>query len=443
MNNRQPISFVDFLKPTYLRIFLFGICSGLPWVAIGSVLTLWLKDAGLSRTEIGFAGMIFAVYSVNFLWAPAIDQLKLPILYQLGKRKSWLLLTQALLALFCISVSFTNPSTEANLTVFFCLLIAIASASQDMVIDAYRIECKNEHISDEKHLAIGSSMTTAGWWTGYAGLGAVPLFLYDSNLIDWSGAYWIIAAFFVLSILCVLFSPEPYTLLSENNTAPANHVKPTNLLSGFLRHLHQAVIAPISSFITKQGLSIAIKILLFILLFKVGEAFLGRMSLLFYKEVGFDEGQIATYSKLVSWFVTIAFAIISGMFSAKFGLFKGLFISGLAMAASNMLFALIAVVGPSEPLFAITVITDGFTSAWSSVAFVAFISSLTEKRFTATQYALFASLSTLSRTLLASYSGALVDWLQSDWALFFILTTLAVIPALALLTSIRKTEKIG
>ena len=168
-------------------------------------------------------------------------------------------------------------------------------------------------------------------------------------------------------------------------------------------------------------------------MFKIGEAFLGRMSLLFYSEVGFDEVQIATYSKLVGWGSIIVFSIIGSIFSVRFGLFKGLIICGIAMAATNLLFALLAAVGPDTKLFAVAVVGDQFTTAISTVAFVAFISQLCGRVYTATQYALLASLGNLSRTTLSAHSGQLVDFLDGDWMQFFILTTAMVIPSLLLL----------
>ncbi|NNC55476.1 MAG: hypothetical protein HKO07_07130 [Pseudomonadales bacterium] len=205
--------------------------------------------------------------------------------------------------------------------------------------------------------------------------------------------------------------------------------------------LAAAVIDPLLAFFKRNGLQLALALLTFILLFKIGEAFLGRMSLVFYREIGFSNSDIAYYSKLVSWAVTVVFSLLSGAFVARFGVLRGLFIAGLAMSASNLMFAWLAVAGPVKSLFAAAVVVDGFTSAWSTVAFVAFLSSLCDRNYTATQYALLASLGTLGRTLFASGSGQLVDWLQGNWALFFILTALAVIPSLIILLWLGKQAR--
>jgi PAT family beta-lactamase induction signal transducer AmpG len=205
--------------------------------------------------------------------------------------------------------------------------------------------------------------------------------------------------------------------------------------------LYSTVVTPFAEFFNRNGVKLAASFLLFIFLFKIGEAFLGRMSIVFYKEVGFSNTDIATYSKLLNWWVTIVFSLLGGIVNIRFGIYRGLMVAGIAMAASNLLFAVIAQTGPSTSLLAITVIVDGFTGAWSTVAMVAFISLLCNRAFSATQYALMASLSVAGRTLVASSSGFFVDAMDGNWSLFFILTALMVIPSLGFLYSIRKNIK--
>ena len=197
------------------------------------------------------------------------------------------------------------------------------------------------------------------------------------------------------------------------------------------------VIQPIGEFFSRNGVKLAFSILAFIFLFKIGEAFLGRMSIVFYKEVGFTNAEIGTYSKLVTWWVTIVFALLGSAVNLRLGIIKGLLIGGVAMASSNLMFSWIALVGPDTDLFLSAVLIDGFTSAWSTVAFVAFISLLFNRTFTATQYALMASLGALGKTVLSSSSGQIVDYMDGNWALFFVLTALMVIPSLIFLWFIR------
>ncbi|MEX0915053.1 MAG: MFS transporter permease, partial [Wenzhouxiangellaceae bacterium] len=192
-------------------------------------------------------------------------------------------------------------------------------------------------------------------------------------------------------------------------------------------------VEPLAEFFSRNGVKLALAILAFVLLFKVGEAFLGRMSIVFYKEVGFSNEQIGTYSKLLNWWVTVVFAVLGSLVNARFGIIKGLFIGGIAMASTNLMFSWLAVVGPEPWLLSLTVIVDGFTAALGTVAFMAFITFLSSRTFTATQYALLAPIGNLGRTTLASGSGWAVDQLGGNWSLFFILTAVAVIPGLLIL----------
>jgi PAT family beta-lactamase induction signal transducer AmpG len=198
------------------------------------------------------------------------------------------------------------------------------------------------------------------------------------------------------------------------------------------------VVEPFREFFERTGTKLGVSVLLFVFMFKLGEAFLGRMAIVFYKEVGFTDTQIATYSKLMTAGVTILFSMAGGLLNARIGLIKGLFVGGIAMAASNLMFSWIAMVGPSEKLYAATVFVDGFTSAMSTVAFVAFISYLTSHTYTATQYAMLSALGTLGRTLVSGASGFVVDALKGNWALFFVLTALMVIPSLILLVFVGR-----
>ncbi|WP_417683074.1 AmpG family muropeptide MFS transporter [Pseudidiomarina aquimaris] len=427
-NAQQPWykDFRVYLEPRIWVIFLFGIMSGFPWVLIGSMLSAWLQEAGVSRSEIGLFGMVFVAYSVNALWSPLVDRVKLPLLQTwLGQRRSWLALCLVVLMAATLGLSGINLAEHAFWVALGALVIAIASATQDIAIDAFRIETFSQ---DESHLqSAGAAMATAGWWTGYSGLGALPFFLVDGATWDWQAAYKVMAGVLAVQLIIVLAVRESKRYRAQ--------LKPFTRWQDWFR---TTLIDPIAEFFKRAGWRLAVAILSFIFLFKIGEAFLGRMSIVFYKEVGFTNDDIAVYSKMVTWWVTIVFAIIGSMVNVRLGTMRGLFIGGIAMAASNLMFAWIAVVGPDTNLLLAAVIIDGFTGAWSTVAFVAFISLLCNRAFTATQYALLASLGNLGRTLLSSYSGFVVDWLNGDWSLFFILTAVMVTPGLLLLVVLRK-----
>ncbi|MGB1758476.1 MAG: MFS transporter, partial [Candidatus Puniceispirillaceae bacterium] len=206
-------------------------------------------------------------------------------------------------------------------------------------------------------------------------------------------------------------------------------------VGGFLVN---TVWGPLGSFFRKNGLSVALTLLGFIFLFKIGEAFMGKMSLIFYKEIGFSKSDIALYSKGLGWVTTVAFTILGGFLAIRSGTVKALLFAGIAMAATNVMFSILAWTGKSEWLFALAVLLDDIAAAFATVAFVTFISLLVDRTYTATQYALLASIGTMGRTTLASSSGALVDWLNGDWGVFFIITAFMVIPSLILLWFIRK-----
>ena len=413
----------------YLSIFLFGISSGFPWIMIGSVLSAWLKDEGLSRSAIGLFGIIFATYSFNFLWSPLVDKIKPPLL---GQRRGWIFAMQGCVVLLCLVMSQLTADQDLFYVALIGLLIAIASATQDIAIDGFRIDCIAQ--DDKDGMSAASSVATAGWWTGYGGLGAIPFFLADMTSWTWPNIYLLLGALMALLMCATCLANEPQIdreALLEKITAKDTKQSPV------FHWIQTTLVTPFAEFFNRNGVKLAASFLLFIFLFKIGEAFLGRMSIVFYKEIGFSNSDIATYSKLLNWWVTIVFSLLGGLVNIRYGIYRGLMIAGVAMAASNLLFALIAQTGPSTSLLAITVIVDGFTGAWSTVAMVAFISLLCNRAFSATQYALMASLSVAGRTLVASSSGFVVDGLEGNWSLFFILTAVMVIPSLCFLYSIR------
>ncbi len=413
----------------YLSIFLFGISSGFPWIMISSVLSAWLKDEGLSRSAIGLFGIIFATYSFNFLWSPLVDKIKPPLL---GQRRGWIFAMQCCVVLLCLVMSQLTADQDLFYVALVGLLIAIASATQDIAIDGFRIDCIAQ--DDKDGMSAASSVANAGWWTGYGGLGAIPFFLADMTSWTWPNIYLLLGALMALLMCATYLANEPQIdreALLEKITAKDTKQSPV------FHWIQTTLVTPFAEFFNRNGVKLAASFLLFIFLFKIGEAFLGRMSIVFYKEIGFSNSDIATYSKLLNWWVTIVFSLLGGLVNIRYGIYRGLMIAGVAMAASNLLFALIAQTGPSTSLLAITVIVDGFTGAWSTVAMVAFISLLCNRAFSATQYALMASLSVAGRTLVASSSGFVVDSLEGNWSLFFILTAVMVIPSLCFLYSIR------
>ena len=432
------------------KILLLGAISGFPWVLIGSSLSLWLKEDGLSRATVGWAGLIFGVYAFNYLWAPLVDRIQIPFLTKkIGHRRGWIVLMQLIILFSLVAWSIISPTENLPFVITVGLIIAIASATQDITVDALRIEQIGE--DEGKSMAAGAAMAVVGWWSGYK-LGGV-LSLFSAEFLENIGFenYWQLT-FLILGVLIILMNIglmfvdekdniERYNNQNENDKLILNKFKNKNFFTNFLTWVSGTISGPITSFFKKNGFSLALGILGFVFLFKVGEAFLGRMSIIFYKEIGFSKSDIAIYSKTLGWITTVVFTLLGGLFVIRSGILKAMFFAGIIMASTNLLFSVLAWSGKSEILFAIAVIFDDIAAAFATVAFVAFISLLVDRTYTATQYALLASIGTAGRTTLASSSGALVDWLNGDWGTFFILTAIMVIPSLIFKTFVKFRSK--
>lgn len=439
----QHLSFADSIRALrdrrFLTIFLFGFCSGFPYVLTGSVLTLWLQETGFSRSTIGFIGAVGTVYAINWMWAPFVDRVKLPILYRLfGQRRSWILLCQMAIALLLFAISLGDPRENLLYVTVIAVGIATFGATLDIAVDAYRITIFSRDEMDAK-MPYAAAMTTSGWWAGYGFIGgALALALGGETIgLDWPTVYRYLILFYLFIFVFVISVPEP--VIEEADLMPEARKTPGK--STLADWIAEFFIRPFKEFFDRCGFRLAFAVLVFLLVFKLGEAMLGRMSLVFYVEVGFTTDQISFYQKFFGGLVTAAFSIMAAMVNTRFGVIRGLFVAGVAMAAANLLYALIAVVGPSVNLLVLTLVIDNFFVAFSTVAFVSFVSYFTSRTYTGTQYALMVSISNLGRTTLAASSGALVDFLNGDWAFFFVLTSLMVIPGLCLLLWVGKLMK--
>ena len=296
-------------------------------------------------------------------------------------------------------------------------------------------------------MAAGAATAVVGWWSGYKIGGMLMLFIADYLEQAGHTNYWQLTFLFLCGFVCfanigLMLIPE--TSASSRIAAQKQAARGlaahfgASRLAAVVGFLVNTVWGPLGSFFRKNGLSVALTLLGFIFLFKIGEAFMGKMSLIFYKEIGFSKSDIALYSKGLGWITTVGFTILGGFLAIRSGTVKALLFAGIAMAATNVMFSILAWTGKSEWLFALAVLLDDIAAAFATVAFVTFISLLVDRTYTATQYALLASIGTMGRTTLASSSGALVDWLNGDWGVFFIITALMVIPSLILLWFIRK-----
>ena len=444
--------FKYFFEKRMMKILLLGAISGFPWVIIGSSLSLWLREEGLSRSTIGWAGLIFAVYAFNYLWAPLIDRIYIPYLTKkIGHRKSWIFLMQSIILICLLFWNFVEPVNSLGLVIGIGLIVAIASATQDITVDALRIE--QIRVDEKEAMSAGAAIAVVGWWTGYKLGGAISLNLAEffENLgFDnyWELTFIGLGVVIILFNLGILFINEKSFINKKNAQKNLDNkilkkLKNNNLIARLVAWISSTISGPLISFFKKNGFSIAVGIIAFIFLFKIGEAFLGRMSVIFYKEIGFTKSDIALYSKTFGWITTVIFTLLGGLFTIRSGIIKSMFLAGILMASTNLLFTLLAWSDKSYVLFALAVILDDIAAAFATVAFVAFISLLVDRNYTATQYALLASIGTAGRTTLASSSGSLVDWLNGDWGVFFIITALMVIPSLILLYRMRNKIKLN
>ena len=435
-----------------IRILLLGIISGFPWVLIGSSLSLWLKEDGLSRSTIGWAGLIFGVYAINYLWAPIIDRIRIPWLTnKIGHRRGWIVTMQFIILVSLVGWSTIDPTANLGAVIAIGLVIAIASATQDITVDALRIEQIGEN--EGTSMQAGAAMAVVGWWTGYKLGGVVALnaaeYFQNAGIENyWQTTFLVLGIIIIACNIGLMFVHEPQPTERQEAQRQTDQMIEGKLGSSgtigkSIAWISGTIAGPIISFFKRNGLAIALGILGFVFLFKIGEAFLGRMSIVFYKEMGFSKGDIALYSKGIGWITTVVFTLLGGLFAIRSGVVKAMFISGILMAATNLLFAALFWSGKSEWLFAVTVLLDDIAAAFATVAFVAFISLLVDRTYTATQYALLASIGTLGRTTLAASSGELVDWLNGDWGIFFVITTVMVIPSLICLWIIRNKLKLS
>lgn len=404
-----------------LVIGLLGFSSGLPLLLTGATLAIWMKEQGISNTAIGLFVLVGLPYNLKFLWAPVIDHLPLPYLTRrLGRRRGWTVIIQLCLMGAVVWLGSLDPTRQLSLMVAAAVTVTFLSASQDIVIDAYRIESLND---DEQ--GVGSAMTQVGYRFGLLAAGAGALHLAER--IDW---FWVYAAeglLVTVGLAAILWGPEPAPggpLTDPARGAPLTEgPRPTAKAT-----LKAAVIEPFSDFMARPGW---ILILLFILLYKFGDAFAGAMANPFYVEMGFSKAEIANISKIFGMLATLAGVVAGGAMVFRYGIMRSLLFAGILQMASNLMFAVQATVGHDLAMLAVTIGVENLSGGMGSAAFVAYLSSLCNPRYTATQYALLSSLMAVGRTVLSASSGWLAD--QVDWVLFFLISTGVALPGLLLL----------
>lgn len=409
-------------EPRMLVILGMGFASGLPLLLTLSTLSYWLSKVGVDKTAIGLFSLVGIPYAFKFAWSPLVDHLRIPVLGRaLGRRRSWILLTQIALVIAIVAMGWTDPQTAPLATAAAALAVAFLSATQDIAIDAYRIE-----ILDDDEQGGGAAATQLGYRIGLLAAGAGALAL--SDLVDWRFVFAALGLLMALSMLVTLAAPEPPHPLAA---LPAATTMPP-----LLQRLKEMVLDPLIDF-TKRPAWIVI--LAFVLLYKFGDAIGGVMANPFYNELGFTGLEIAAISKVFGVIATLAGVAMGGVVVARYGVMGGLLLGGILQAATNLLFSLQAVVGHDNAMLAVSIGADNFTNGIGSAAFVAYLSLLCNRAFTATQYALLTSFMAVGRTVLASGGGWLAD--HTDWASFFALSALLAIPGLALLLYLWRLDR--
>ena len=400
-------------------IFLMGFASGLPFLLSGATLSIWLTETGISLTAIGFFALAGTPYNLKYLWAPFIDRVPVPLLSRmLGQRRAWMLVIQAGLMVSIIGLGLSNPQSAPEMTAFWALAVAFFSASQDIVIDAYRIE-----VLDEDQQGAGAAMTQAGYRFGLLASGAGALYLASS--INWSLVYGVMAGLVLIGFIAAVFAPIP--------GVDKRIAETTRLGESWLR---ATVVAPLVEFFRRNNIQTAIVILVFILLYKFGDAFAGVMANPFYIRIGFSKVEIANISKIFGVFATLLGVFSGGLVVKRFGILRSLLYCGILQMLSNLMFAAQAAIGPHVGFLVLTIGLENLSGGMGSAAFVAYLSVLCNTAYSGTQYALFTSFMAFGRTWLSAMSGWVAD--QTDWVIFFVISTFVALPGLLMLLGMMK-----
>ena len=429
-------------QPRVLGMIFLGFSAGLPFLLVFSTLSAWLTDAGLSRTLIGYFSWVGITYSIKVFWAPVIDRLPLPFLTRLlGRRRSWMLLAQIGIMLGLSGMALSNLQTDLTQIALFALFVAFSSATQDISIDAYRIEAV------EKELQGAMAATyVLGYRLALLAAGAGAFYLAEFS--SWPVAYLCMAALMLVGVVTTLVINEPRLAVSAASRQLEARVESLIGIKQARRSLtvrlaawfSDAVISPFVDFFSRNG-RFALTILLLIGLYKVSDITMGVMANPFYLDLGFSKTQIADVTKIYGFFMTIAGAALGGLLVVRYGLMRPLLLGAVMVASTNLLFALLAVSLPDIRLLALVISADNLSGGIATSVFIAYLSSLTNTAYTATQYALFSSLMTLPGQFIGGFSGVVVDAI--GYANFFIYAASAGVPAILLVLYLMRHPSLG
>ncbi len=426
-----------FFNRRLVSVGILGMPMGLIFVLVMSTLQVWLTQAGLTKTTIGLFGLVALPNALKFLWAPIIDHVHLPVLARfLGQRRSWAVFFQIGLIISLIGLGTTNPSQDIEMMIFFLILVSFFGASQEIVLDAFRIELLTPH-----EYAVGISMNVLGYRIGgiLSGAGA----LYIADFYGWFYAYLFMALCVFLAMIVILCNVEPSarvsSLMQERQQKALEFLK-THQLKGFfakaIAWIYGAVIGPFSEFMQRKDWAL---IVLMILVFRLGDNLIHNMANVFYLDIGFSILDIANVTKFFGVFATILGGFLGGIFSSRLGFLRSLFVVGILHACSNCMFIVLSEQGPQLPLLYMAIALENITGGMTTIAFVSYLSSLCHKSFTGTQYALLSALWYLS-TNFGAFGGILADH-TSTWTIYFKITVCAALPGLIILAVLALREE--
>ena len=404
-----------YLKPRLIVVLLLGFSSGLPLLMTISVVSWWLASVGISKSSIALFGLVGAPYTFKPLWAPFLDRLDPPAFFKkLGRRRGWLLLTQIFLTGSIILMGQSDPAQDLKMMAVFALILSFCSATQDIIIDAYRVES----LAKEEYPA-GASVEVFGYRLGMMLTGGMGLWLADR--MSWDMVYLVLALFMGVGILTTLFCKEPKAIRLPRAGSVGQWIQ-------------ESYVGPFKDFIQKPGWQ---WILAFILLYYFGDQMIGRMSTVFYKEVGFTGTEVGVATKTFGMWMIVLGGFIGGSIGFRFGVMRTMLVAGILHMGANMFFVALAMKGHSVPMLYATIAAENLSSGAMASGFVAYLSRLCNKEFTATQYALFSAIMAMPRTYVSSLiSGPLAENL--DWVSFFLTATAGAVPGLLILLVLMK-----
>jgi PAT family beta-lactamase induction signal transducer AmpG len=430
-NNSWRSAFSIYVQPQVRGMIFLGFSAGLPFLLVFSTLSAWLRDEGVERSVIGFFSWVGVTYSIKVFWAPVIDRLPLPFLTKFfGKRRSWMLLAQLGIIIGLIGMGCSDSHSQLQQIALFAVWVAFCSATQDIVIDAYRIES----VEPEYQGAMAATYVL-----GYriallmAGAGA----FYIAEYTSWKVSYVAMAAAMSVGLMATLYIKEPEHKQFEGRLYEDVKERQRNIWRRLAATISNAVLNPFVEFFARNG-KVGLLILMLIALYKMSDITMGVMSNPFYLDLGFSKKDIADISKIFGFFMTIAGAAVGGVLVIRYGVMRPLLLGAIMVAATNLLFAVLAVSKPNLLLLAGVISADNLSGGIATSVFIAYLSGLTNTAYTATQYALFSSLMTLPAQLLGGFAGMVVD--SYGYTVFFIYASAVGLPAIVLVLLLMRYQ---